>query len=726
MGVDKYTFGKIAKSWHADRAQTVTFVVTDDCNLACKYCYISHKNCYTKMDLDTAKKFVDQLLTTDSMRYSEAVILEFIGGEPMMEAELIDKIVDYFKLTAFMLDHDWYWNYRISICTNGVNYSSEPVQCLIKKNYNKIAVTISLDGVKEKHDMQRIFPDGSGSFDSINKNVDLWLSQFSGTTKITFSSDDLPLLYDSIVYLWDRGIKEVSSNVVFENVWKEGDPDILEHQLKKLADYVLDNQLFDKGYYCSFFDESIGFPYADSDYDQTFCGAGKMIALSPTGKLFPCLRYYGYSLNNHQEWSVGDVETGVDMEKVRPFVLSTNRLQSDDECLNCGVATGCGFCQGFNYDESQTGTNFYRAKYICQMHKARVRANDYFFSRLYNIYGIQRQLPHYRKKSLYVLMDDAYVTYCCSENKNLAPNRIMTPEVLNESLEYARNQAMNPFIVHSKYNILPENWTLENHVVVHLLPYNRIREAIEKGYQKIVPIYNLSDISKADFFMSNVILNVRQEELGNLSKKAIELFNVCDRINFNYLGLDKSFESNQYKEQLELIGQYIIDVYKNENRQLEFSVLTDGMFLEKHENCGAGERKFIASPEGKLYACAGMMKQDLNQYIGSVWEGINIPYDAYLYRVSHSNLCGHCEAYQCNNCVHTNRSFTREINVSPSFQCVKGNIEKEVSSALEAELFWNPKKVEEDVPISNGKFYDPIKVFTEKESVLKGYYHTCV
>ncbi len=32
MGVDKYTFGKIAKSWHADRAQTVTFVVTDDCN----------------------------------------------------------------------------------------------------------------------------------------------------------------------------------------------------------------------------------------------------------------------------------------------------------------------------------------------------------------------------------------------------------------------------------------------------------------------------------------------------------------------------------------------------------------------------------------------------------------------------------------------------------------------------------------------------------------------
>lgn len=156
-----YTFGKSVGSWHADRAQTVTFVVTDDCNLRCKYCYITHKRSDNKMDFDTAKAFIDRLLTTDEMRYSEAVILEFIGGEPMIEAPLIDEIVDYFKLKAFELDHDWYWNYRISICTNGgVNYSSSEVQRLIKKNFNKMSVTISVDGTKEKHDMQRVFQMG--------------------------------------------------------------------------------------------------------------------------------------------------------------------------------------------------------------------------------------------------------------------------------------------------------------------------------------------------------------------------------------------------------------------------------------------------------------------------------------------------------------------------------------------------------------------------------------
>lgn len=142
----KYTFGKLTGSWKADESQTVTFVVTNDCNLRCKYCYITHKSPDKRMNFETAKEFIDLLLSSDEMRYEEAVILEFIGGEPFIEVELIDKICDYFKLIAFKLDHDWYWNYRINICTNGVNYSSTDVQNFIKKNYNKISVSISLDG----------------------------------------------------------------------------------------------------------------------------------------------------------------------------------------------------------------------------------------------------------------------------------------------------------------------------------------------------------------------------------------------------------------------------------------------------------------------------------------------------------------------------------------------------------------------------------------------------
>lgn len=80
MGKKKYTFGKLTGIWKEDKSQTVTFVVTDDCNLRCKYCYITHKSSNKQMNFETAKEFIDILLSSDEMRYAEAVILEFIGG----------------------------------------------------------------------------------------------------------------------------------------------------------------------------------------------------------------------------------------------------------------------------------------------------------------------------------------------------------------------------------------------------------------------------------------------------------------------------------------------------------------------------------------------------------------------------------------------------------------------------------------------------------------------
>jgi uncharacterized protein len=56
--------------------------------------------------------------------------------------------------------------------------------------------------------------------------------------------------------------------------------------------------------------------------------------------------------------------------------------QSEQECVECEVATGCAWCQGANYDFADTDTIFQRATYICKMHKARVRANNYFWNKL--------------------------------------------------------------------------------------------------------------------------------------------------------------------------------------------------------------------------------------------------------------------------------------------------------------------------------------------------------
>ena len=726
MSKAQYSVGKGPSTWRAGTAQTITFIVTDDCNLRCKYCYITHKSAEKRMSLDTAKRFIDYILSSD-INFAEAVILDFIGGEPMLEAELIGQIADYFKIRAFECGHPWYWKYRINVCTNGVNYASPAVQKLIDDNSGKISVTITLDGCKEKHDMQRVFPDGSGSFDIIDKNIDLWLTQAVPGTKVTFASDDLPLLKDSVIALWNRGITKVSANVVFEDVWKEGDDKIFEEQLIALADYIIDNHLFDSGNICTLFDELIGFPNRSDSLDGTYCGAGKMMALSADGDIYPCLRYYGHSLNNHESWPIGNIETGIDMERIRPFVAASLRLQSDEECIHCEVATGCAMCQGFSYDDAETPTNFHRAKYICKMHKARVRANRYYFARLKNEFGIQREFNDEPKKSLYILTSDDYVSHCTY--RNLADGQEnartkMEEDTLLDALRYSRETFARPILVHSQqglYGKLPRE--ARGYDILHILPVQWAEEAKELGYHEILPVFDSQKAEGAEQYPM-VILTVRQGELGNLSEIVERVFERTDRINLFITELDRNFDDDLYKAQMEKIADFIIaQGEKDIDAFKELNLLTDICFMDQHEGCGAGAESLTVGLDGSLHICPAFYSGRADLAIGSVREGVTRKYSERLYHWENKPICGTCDAYQCTNCAWVDLKNTREVNVSPSFQCRKSHIERSVSVRLyewlkDSELSSALRKR----PLSALDYRDPIKNILGDTLGSRGYY----
>lgn len=81
--------------------RNITFQVTSGCNLRCSYCYEHHKGA-EHMSIETGRKIVDYLLDLYEQgdsdfinRNTRAVVLDFIGGEPLLEASLIEKICDY-------------------------------------------------------------------------------------------------------------------------------------------------------------------------------------------------------------------------------------------------------------------------------------------------------------------------------------------------------------------------------------------------------------------------------------------------------------------------------------------------------------------------------------------------------------------------------------------------------------------------------------------------------
>ena len=369
-------------TWEHGRARDITFIVTKECQLACKYCYLVGKNSKERMSFDIAKDAIDYILSNKQLFSERSVIFDFIGGEPFLEIDLIDKICDYIKLALYEREHIWFNSYRFNFSTNGLMYSDTRVQRFIQKNYQHLSIGITIDGTRKKHDLNRIYKNGKGSYDDVVKNIPLWLKQFpNASTKVTISSEDILYIKESVLHLYELGIKEVNINCVFENVWKEGDDGLFENQLMLLADAIIDNDLY-KEYMCSFFQQNIGRPLDCTLQNENWCGAGRMLAIDAQGNFYPCTRFAQYSLREKLAIIIGNIKDGIDKNKLRPFLSLDRYTQSTQECINCEVAEGCAWCQGENYDAADTNTIYQRSTAICKMHKVRVRANNYYWNRL--------------------------------------------------------------------------------------------------------------------------------------------------------------------------------------------------------------------------------------------------------------------------------------------------------------------------------------------------------
>lgn len=397
-------------SWQPNSAKNITFIVTKDCQLACKYCYLVGKNESERMPWNVAKAAIDYVLDheNDSNFATESVIWDFIGGEPFLEIDLIDKICDYIKSELFRRNHHWFNSYRFAFSTNGINYHTEKVQKFIEKNRSHLSIGITIDGTKRKHNLNRIWKtkDGFspkpeeevGSYDDVVKNIPLWLKQFpEGGTKVTISSADIQYICESVLHLYDLGIHQVNINCVFEDVWNDGDDKLFENQLMQLADTIIERGLF-QNYACSFFSEDMGKPLDCKLHNTNWCGAGRMLSIDAAGNFYPCTRFAQYSLRDKEAWIIGNIHDGIEQNKLRPFLTLDRCTQSTPECVDCEVAEGCAWCQGENFDAAKTHTVYQRATAICKMHKARVHANNYYWNKLYRKLELEGKREEFEKQ----------------------------------------------------------------------------------------------------------------------------------------------------------------------------------------------------------------------------------------------------------------------------------------------------------------------------------------
>lgn len=425
--------------------RTITFQVTDACNLCCTYCYQINKK-HHSMPFEVAKKFFDMIIeaTSEDCDYinpdiSPGLVIEFIGGEPFMEIDLIDKVSDYIIETMIQKEHKWANRFMFSICSNGVLYFDERVQRYIKKHREHLSFSISIDGNKELHDSCRIFPDGSGSYDIAISGVKHYREVIGGYmgSKMTLAPSNIQYAYDAVSNLIDIGYKDIYLNCVYEKGWKNSDARVLYDQLVKIADYLIEDKDRFEDTYLSIFDETFFRPKSVTDNENWCGGTGSMISVDYKGDIYPCIRYMESSLGDSRPpLKIGNINDGImklpeHIETVKSLRAITRKTQSERKCYYCPIADGCSWCSAYNYQEH--GTADKRTTYLCQMHKARTLANAYLWNKGYRKYSPDKRFIMWIPKEWALEIITEKEWFMLKELESV------TPEDKKNILEYYKN-----------------------------------------------------------------------------------------------------------------------------------------------------------------------------------------------------------------------------------------------------------------------------------------------
>jgi len=301
---------------------SVSLCITHNCNLNCIYCYQKHSdNCV--MSFETAKKIIDWTFNNVPEGYNK-ILIDFFGGEPLLEFELIKEIFSYVnKLNTN-------YPYTFFASTNGTLLTDEMKEWFTEHKQSFI-LGLSLDGTRETHNFNR-----SNSFDKID--IDFFKRNWSNqTVKMTLSEFSLQNFAENIKYIHSLGFKISGVNLFEGNVdWSdEKHLKTLIPQLKELVEYYVENDQIEIN---QMFNKKLNICEVKKN-GQKWCGIGKgMVFYDYDGKQYPCAFVTPMTLSQE------------DINQILKTDFSDDKLFLDEECYSsCYIFPICPTCAGADY-----------------------------------------------------------------------------------------------------------------------------------------------------------------------------------------------------------------------------------------------------------------------------------------------------------------------------------------------------------------------------------------
>ena len=318
--------------------------ICHDCNFRCRSCFADEGAYHSKresMSFETAKAAVDFLIANSGNR--KVLEMDFFGGEPLMNLEVLKKTVYYAKEEGAKHGK----KFLFTTTTNALLLNDETIQFFNEEMEN---VVLSLDGRKEVHDAIRKSINGKGTFDLIIDKIKKFISlrgEKSYYVRGTFTAKNLDFSKD-VLFIADQGVDSISMEPVVTEI-----PDLaitaehipaIEKEYETLCEEYLKRHFEGKGFNFFHFNVDLeGGPCLSKRVSA--CGAGnEYFSVVPNGDLYPC-----HQFASDENFRMGSVFEGITRPDIREK-FATSCLFTRKKCENCFAKFICsGGCSANNY-----------------------------------------------------------------------------------------------------------------------------------------------------------------------------------------------------------------------------------------------------------------------------------------------------------------------------------------------------------------------------------------
>lgn len=312
----------------------VQMVITEKCNLSCKYCYMQNRNSVMTSEIFkesisfVEKSIFPHLLSHDSGFENSSFAL--FGGEPLTNMNLIYENVDFIKSRKHK-----------HLVTNGILLTSEIIELFKKID---LPFNISFDG-EIGNTLNRVNCKNESSISNYN-DFHFSIMKTHGC-KVMLTSNLFDRLIETYEYFVSRGILFPDFSLVRDNIYTDNDISKFKYNLNKLTDEIIKN--FNAGilaipgiYKLYLLDTVISSKYGKREFG---CFAGiSGIGVMPGGKIYPCARF-----GSADKFCIGDTNTGLVDYDILKFIKNNYNLKNIKKCQMCKLFhvcnAGCYFSQ---------------------------------------------------------------------------------------------------------------------------------------------------------------------------------------------------------------------------------------------------------------------------------------------------------------------------------------------------------------------------------------------